>query len=286
MNRVRLAAMVVTILTLLTFTGLASAQTVPPAVFVGVASIDGLPAPEGTLVVALVDGNPAGTAIVMGAEGKVETLMVMGPGQEVTFTIDGLRADQTSPWMQGGSAMLNLTASRASSAGLFPPHVFIGTASINGLPAPEGTVLVAFLDEKLAGSAVTGADGKFSNLMVMGPGARVTFKIARHDATQALTWELGGLDAVHLTASRSDLPAVALKPLGDKLVRVFEFDNATKTWSFYDPREEFTEVNTLSTLVPGEAYWVKVTETTTATLKARPVTLTCARGNCWNHIVW
>ena len=37
-----------------------------------------------------------------------------------------------------------------------------------------------------------------------------------------------------------------LEPLGEKLVRVFRFNNATKTWEFYDPRPEFAEANTIT----------------------------------------
>ena len=286
MTRLKLLTLMAIMALLIVLHGTVSVQATSPHVIIGKATLNGAPAPAGTMITAMVDGQKAGSAEVMGAEGKFETPIVMGPGEDITFMIGDVMAMEKVPWMQGGAMMQDLTASSANSAGLFPPHVFVGTASIDGLPAPEGTAIVALVDEKLAGSVVTGADGKFASLMVKGPGSKVTFRIASYDAAQELTWELGGLDAVHLTASSSDTAAVALKPLGDKLVRVFKFDNATKTWSFYDPREEFTEINTLSGLVSGEAYWVKVTETTTAILNGRVVSLTCARGNCWNHVVW
>ena len=31
--------------------------------------------------------------------------------------------------------------------------------------------------------------------------------------------------------------------MGDRLVRVWSFDNATQTWSFYDPRPEFASIS-------------------------------------------
>ena len=73
------------------------------------------------MIVAFVDVNPAGRATVMGFEGKFGTLVVIGPGQEVTFTIAGLRADQVLPWMQGGAAIVNLTVSSATGLPPKPP---------------------------------------------------------------------------------------------------------------------------------------------------------------------
>ena len=141
-----------------------------------------------------------------------------------------------------------------------PPAVFLGTASV---------------------------DGEFSNLIVAGPGSPVTSTIANNRATQELPREMGELTLVDLRATNSGtLPAIDLEPLGDRLVRVFNFSNTTKTWSFYDPREAFSQANTLSTLVSGEVYWVKVTETATVRLNDKFVTLTCIQGNCWNQIVW
>ena len=78
----------------------------------------------------------------------------------------------------------------------------------------------------------------------------------------------------------------ALSPLGDNLVRVFHFNNATKTWSFYDPRPQFAELNTLSSLAAGEPYWILVDENQSVTLNARAHEMTCQGGDCWNQLVW
>lgn len=83
----------------------------------------------------------------------------------------------------------------------------------------------------------------------------------------------------------------ALAPLGDALERVFHFDNGTKTWNFYDPREAFSAFNTIDEIVEGRVYWVKVKESATVTLNASRRELTCAnRGtpqeDCWNLVVW
>jgi len=48
----------------------------------------------------------------------------------------------------------------------------------------------------------------------------------------------------------------------DTLVRVFSFDNATKTWSFFDPRPAFAAANTYTTASGGDIVWVSFTEET------------------------
>ena len=93
-------------------------------------------------------------------------------------------------------------------------------------------------------------------------------------------------------AVRDEIPNVAtalpdaLAPLGDNMVRVFYFDNATKSWSFYDPRPEFAELNTLAILSPGAPYWVLVRHEQNVTLNFNRQTLSCQGGDCWNTIVW
>ncbi len=78
-----------------------------------------------------------------------------------------------------------------------------------------------------------------------------------------------------------------LAPIGDSLAAVFYFDNVSKTWSFYDPRPEFAEFNTLTDLVDGETYWVLVSEDVEdVVLNNRSRSLTCAGGNCWSLIQW
>lgn len=78
----------------------------------------------------------------------------------------------------------------------------------------------------------------------------------------------------------------ALASLGDNLVRVVHFNNATKTWSFYDPRPEFEGLNTLTILSVGEPYWILVRESQRITIDGRDHTFTCQGGDCWNSIRW
>ena len=77
-----------------------------------------------------------------------------------------------------------------------------------------------------------------------------------------------------------------LEPLGEKLVRVFRFNNATKTWEFYDPRPEFAEANTITQMFGGNVYWLNITEDAEVVLGGKTRRLTCIEGDCWNQIVW
>ena len=118
--KVRVLALVAVMALLLALPLAVSAQQVPPHVIIGKATLNGAPAHEGTMVTAMVDGQKAGSTMVMGAEGKFETLLVMGPGEEITFMIGDAMAMEKVPWMQGGAAMQNLNA---EPGGMMPEPV-------------------------------------------------------------------------------------------------------------------------------------------------------------------
>ena len=84
----------------------------------------------------------------------------------------------------------------------------------------------------------------------------------------------------------AELPG-AVESLGDNLVAIFHFDDVGKEWSFYDPRPEFAELNTLTEMVNGEAYWILVSETVDdVVLNNKARSLTCRGADCWNLEVW
>ena len=79
----------------------------------------------------------------------------------------------------------------------------------------------------------------------------------------------------------------AMSELDDNLVRVFHFNGVDKSWDFYDPRPEFDGLNTLTTMVNGQPYWILVSEDqTNVLLNGRSRNLTCVGGDCWNQLVW
>ena len=103
------------------------------------------------------------------------------------------------------------------------------------------------------------------------------------------TIAIGEVDVLAESAAAgapAELPG-AVENLGDNLVAIFYFDDVGKAWSFYDPRPEFAELNTLSELVNGEAYWILVSETAEdVVLNNKVRSLTCRGDDCWNLEVW
>lgn len=89
-----------------------STGRVPPHVFVGVAAINDLAAPEGTPIYAIVKGIPAGQTKVI--NGGYSLLVDQGDhsfaGEIVDFYIGSLKAEEWIIWMQGGGDVINLTA--------------------------------------------------------------------------------------------------------------------------------------------------------------------------------
>ena len=87
--------------------------------------------------------------------------------------------------------------------------------------------------------------------------------------------------------------AEAMAPLTDDnlLERAFFFDNSTKVWSFYDPRPEFVDANTIDEFSSGGVYWVKVTADTEPILNGQTRNLVCVNvgtpeEDCWSLLVW
>ena len=82
----------------------------------------------------------------------------------------------------------------------------------------------------------------------------------------------------------SMLPSKALASLtqGEDLIRVWTFDNNTKSWEFFDPRPAFINVNTIKNMVPGRIYWLRMNRVRTATLNGKGVNLSSG----WNLVPW
>ena len=72
------------------------------------------------------------------------------------------------------------------------------------------------------------------------------------------------------------------EPLGGNLVRIFNFSNRTKTWSFYDPDPDLAGINTLQTVASGEVYWIKVYTAAAVTLNNKPKQLYSG----WNLVAY
>ena len=172
------------------------------------------------------------------------------PGDEVTLTVTGMPVrTEVDEITIGGANALGRRSFRT-----------------NG----EGDVTAEDL-------AIPGLDpGTYSVVMKVGSGSSQTVAIGSLEVLPE-----GDADGVV-----SELPG-ALEALGDNLEAVFYFDNVSKEWSFYDPREEFADLNTLSGLVADQPYWILVGEAVDEVLlNENPRDLTCSNGDCWNLVVW
>ena len=169
-----------------------------------------------------------------------------------------------------------------------PPHIFMGTARLDGFSVSEGTPINAYDGRRLIGATEAGAGGRF-NIHTHRTGNAITFEVADSPASETWSaWDSGRITRnFHLTASstiqREDTPA-RLFQANPALVRVFYFDNNSKQWYLYDPTiDEFSD---LHRFIEGQTYLFLVSRHTRAIMNEAERDLTCLAGNCWNQIVW
>lgn len=96
--------------------------------------------------------------------------------------------------------------------GLVPPHAFVGTATVDGSTAADGTPVTAWLegvDGPVAETTVSA--GRYVIKIVQRGDAnyankKVTFKIGDRDANETFIWEPGGADELNLAAGVGSPP--------------------------------------------------------------------------------
>jgi hypothetical protein len=108
------------------------------------------------------------------------------------------------------------------------PHAFLGSATVNGSPAANGTVVAALVDgQQVAAKSVTG--GTYPVLLVEPSGESfdgktVTFTIGGIAAAQTFIWQQGEVTELNLTATPvigspaatpTPAPVLVLGPKGD-----------------------------------------------------------------------
>jgi len=112
-----------------------------------------------------------------------------------------------------------LTLPSLVSAQRFPPHVFVGTASLDGTAAADGTVVSALVDDAEAATAtVSGGAGSYVLEVDQGElsygGKTISFLVAGNSAAETATWVQGGGDDLKLTASSQPLAKAELATVG------------------------------------------------------------------------
>ena len=153
MTKMRFLALLAVLALFLTLPAIASAQQVPPHVFIGTVTENGVPAPVGRAVTASIDGVVVGSTTVK-AGGGYTMLVNQGTGTAITFMVGNLDAAQTASWEQGGGFVLDLVVGGAGGAG-----GAVGPVGPAGPPGDQG----ATGDRGPAGPAgpngSSGADG-------------------------------------------------------------------------------------------------------------------------------
>ena len=150
--------------------------------------------------------------------------------------------------------------------------------SIDGLPAPDGTAVTAWMDGALAATALTTNGAAIIRIEGDGSdsGRAISFIIERMvggviedlAADEVDFWEQGGhvdknFSISVYTAPRT--PAEAFAPLIDHLVHgrpnltgVFWFNDETQSYLSYDPDPDFAFFNDLETVESQQAFWLRL----------------------------
>ncbi len=126
--------------------GLVAAQgdapraNVPPAFIFGYAMADGLPVPEGTMVVAMAGDEKIGSAMVeQGGHYEMQLMQPMDMDAMVTFMVGERTVDYEYTWMSGDrQPNLILAADLAAQDGAMGPPGPSGAAGPPGVPGPAG----------------------------------------------------------------------------------------------------------------------------------------------------
>ena len=125
--------------------GLVAAQgdapraNVPPAFIFGNAMADGLPVPEGTMIVAMAGEEKIGSAMAMQGGGfELQLMQPMEMDAMVTFMIGERMVGYEYTWMSGDRMIMDLAADLAAQDGSMGPPGADGAAGPPGVPGPAG----------------------------------------------------------------------------------------------------------------------------------------------------
>jgi collagen type I/II/III/V/XI/XXIV/XXVII alpha len=100
--------------------------------------------------------------------------------------------------------MLLLAIPTSVFAQRVPPHVFVGTVTLDGAGAADGAAVTAWVDDaQVAATTVSG--GEYNLLVDQGDasfaGKTVSFKVSGANAAATATWTQGGGDELNLVAT-------------------------------------------------------------------------------------
>ena len=198
-----------------------------PATWDGTATLDGVPAPDGTVVSAFVGDATEPSDTTTTSDGGFYLLVVPQPpgenflGQTVRFTVGGFNAAETSVWVSfGGSMGFNLSAS-STPVDLIPPDLNVPADIVVDAESLEGTPITnpeiqAFLQ------GATASDAKDPNPVVTNdapqlfPSGRDT--LVTFTATDEADNQTAGTATVTVRPVLPDITAPVLTHPGDIVV--------------------------------------------------------------------
>lgn len=160
------AFLALAVLAALLLLGRANAQLPAlPTIVSGTVTADGVPAPAGKLVVALIDGSECGSTAT--AAGSSYTLQVGGrpgnppicdqSGATISFAVDGKPAQETTTRQPGALVTLNLTVTTATPIPTPAPAV----AFVPGLNVVQYRSAYALPVEQALGNCLGAVDAVF-----------------------------------------------------------------------------------------------------------------------------
>ena len=169
MTKTRFLTLVMALALLLAIPTAVFAQRVPPHVFVGTASLNGIAAADGAPVTAWVDGEMVADAYASG--GDYTLLVDQGDssfaGKAVSFKISGVEAAETADWTQGGAEVLDLVAAAgSSSSGSSGDTGATGAAGAKGAKGDTGAAGPA---GSVGAAGAAGSDGAAGAAGATGP---------------------------------------------------------------------------------------------------------------------
>ena len=150
------------------------------------------------------------------------------------------------------------TGYTATSDSTQPPTVITGTVTQNGVPIAYGTTITALVNGEPSTSVTTKSSGSYTLNVIADSNDKITFNVNGSPSAESITlYDFGSILNLDLTIG-NDIQSAIISPLGSNLIRVFNFNNATKNWSFYDPDPALKYINSLNAITPGSVYWIKI----------------------------
>ena len=163
-------------------------------------------------------------------------------------------------------SITNSTGYTVTSDSTLPPSIITGRVTNNGVAVAYGTRVAALINGQFNTSVTTGYGGDYTLNITADHNDEITFNIDGEPSLESVTlYDFGTVFNLDLTVGNNVQSAI-VAPLGSNLTRIFNFNNETKTWAFYDPDPTFSSINSLNVISSGSVYWIKIKYDTTVIL--------------------